>query len=116
MFSKFKTRFLLYLNDEKIVIEMDGAQHFEPIRIFGGTEGFNKTQEQDKRKNYLCNELGIHLLRIDYLLDPDEYIDAVLNFLFEIRCQFSENEENKPIRRIERFIGEIYEKRVRLQN
>ncbi len=47
-------------------IEYDGEQHFRPVSIFGGQEGFNRTREADITKNRYCYQNNIPLLRISY--------------------------------------------------
>lgn len=60
--------FMVYDKDCKIIlgIEYDGLQHFEPRDLFGGEEGFKKTQERDELKNQWFKENNIPLLRIPY--------------------------------------------------
>ncbi len=58
--------FDFYLPGYNTCIEYDGRQHFEPVKIFGGENGFLKTQERDKIKNEFCKERRINLLRIPY--------------------------------------------------
>ena len=56
-----------YLPDLNIAIEYDGAQHFQPVRKWGGMDGLNKTISRDYEKDIICNESGIELIRIAYL-------------------------------------------------
>ena len=51
-----------YLPNHNIAIECQGAQHFEPIEIFGGENEFNKQIERDNRKATLCLEHGVKLI------------------------------------------------------
>lgn len=53
-------------NNQKVGIEYQGQQHFEPVGYFGGVEAFNKTIERDKRKKLLCDENGITLIYFDH--------------------------------------------------
>ena len=55
-----------FLPDYNLVIEFDGIQHFEPIEIFGGQEGFTKRQQKDNEKNIYCENNNIDILRIPY--------------------------------------------------
>lgn len=64
----------IYFPKNNIGIEYQGKQHFEPIEIFGGEEGYKKTVERDKRKAKLCKNFGCKLI---YVL-PDYDIDKVL--------------------------------------
>jgi hypothetical protein len=53
-------------NGQKVGIEYQGQQHYEPVGYFGGEESFKQTQERDKRKKQLCDENGITLIYFDY--------------------------------------------------
>lgn len=53
-------------NSLKLICEFDGVQHFEPVDIFGGEEGFEKTKIRDKIKNDFCKDNEILLVRIPY--------------------------------------------------
>jgi len=57
-------KFDFYIPKYNMCIEYDGRQHFEPIDLFEGEEGFVKTQKRDVIKNKFCQENGIRLLRI----------------------------------------------------
>jgi hypothetical protein len=50
----------------KCLIEFDGIQHFEPLEVFGGQEGFEYRQICDQIKNEYCIDNNIPLLRIKY--------------------------------------------------
>lgn len=58
--------FDFYLPTNNILIEFDGQQHFEPVKIFGGIKKFKETQKRDKIKNKFAEENNIKLLRIPY--------------------------------------------------
>ena len=49
-----------------IGIEYQGLQHFQPVSIFGGEEGYLRVVERDKIKKQLCKENGVNLLYINY--------------------------------------------------
>lgn len=55
-----------YYPNLKLAFEYDGAQHFEPVEIWGGEETFVEIQRRDKEKNMLCKKQGITLIRIPY--------------------------------------------------
>lgn len=55
--------FCVNLEDEKILIEFDGEQHFKPK--FGDYE-FQRTVNNDKIKDSFCKEKDIRLVRIPY--------------------------------------------------
>ncbi len=56
----------LRINGQLMFIEYDGEQHFEPVSIYGGEEGFKRTREADAIKNEYCRNNNIPLLRIPY--------------------------------------------------
>ena len=51
-----------FLPDYGVAIECQGIQHFEPIEIFGGEDGFERTKLRDEAKKMLCEEHGIKVL------------------------------------------------------
>ena len=63
--------FDFYLKDFDCLIEIDGLQHFEPVRFGGYNESpakrFELQQKHDKIKNDYCNKKNIPLLRISYI-------------------------------------------------
>jgi hypothetical protein len=56
----------IFLPRLKMAIEYQGRQHYEPVRYFGGEEGFQRNQERDKRKAELCAQNGVALLYFRY--------------------------------------------------
>lgn len=66
--------FDFYIED-KLLIEFDGEQHFKPVKVFGGEDGFDKRKKNDTIKNKYCLDNKIPLLRIPYWeKDNIEYI------------------------------------------
>ena len=57
---------------KNIMIEVDGEQHFKPIKYFGGSEGFRELKKRDFLKNRYCFENNIKLIRIPYF-DIDNF-------------------------------------------
>lgn len=53
-----------YLPNCNIAIECQGIQHFEPIKFFGGNEGFKNTVQRDFNKKILCENNKIKLIYI----------------------------------------------------
>jgi predicted Zn-ribbon and HTH transcriptional regulator len=58
--------FKIETDDDFILLEYDGIQHYQPIDYFGGIERFKKQKENDEIKNIFCNENNIKLIRIPY--------------------------------------------------
>lgn len=75
-----------YLPEYEFVIEVQGNQHFFPIKRFGGYDEFVKIQKRDKKKHDLLHDNGIDVIYVlskryrKYLKENEMYID---NFLFE---------------------------------
>ena len=59
----------IYLPAHKVAIEYQGEQHFRPLDIFGGVEGFEATVQRDKIKRRLCALAGV---RLEYIRFDDE--------------------------------------------
>ena len=55
-----------YLEKYNLLIEFQGAQHYEPVDIFGGEERFKIQQEHDRRKRQYAKNNNISLLEIPY--------------------------------------------------
>lgn len=64
-----------FCNTLKLVVEFDGYQHFTSSKQI-----FN-----DNRKNQLCKELGISLVRIPYFV---QLSTDTINFLFRFNCSY----------------------------
>ena len=56
--------FVIKNNNNTIIIEIDGEQHYEINEYFGGEEGFESTQYRDNIKNEFCKNNGYKLYRI----------------------------------------------------
>lgn len=59
--------FCIEINGEKMLLEFDGLEHFQPIDYFGGEEKFNIRKRNDSIKNEYCKNNNIKLIRISYL-------------------------------------------------
>jgi hypothetical protein len=53
-------------NELKAIIEYDGKQHYEEVKIWGGKERLIMQQEVDEFKNEYCVKNSIQLIRIKY--------------------------------------------------
>ena len=49
-----------------LAIEYQGQQHYEPVTLFGGDEGFRSTQARDVKKRALLAANGVQLLEWPY--------------------------------------------------
>ena len=72
--------FDFYLKDYNTCIEFDGAQHFIPVKFWGGIEGLLQSKERDKIKNEYCKKNKINLIRIKYT----DNIEDILESFFKI--------------------------------
>lgn len=71
-----------YNEELKLAFEYDGEQHYQPVDLWGGEESLKKQQERDKKKNILCKENDINLIRISYdIEDKEEFIKEAISFL-----------------------------------
>ncbi len=56
----------IYIPRLNLAIEYQGKQHYEPVGIFGGEEGFLATRARDERKRFLLKDRGVELLEWRY--------------------------------------------------
>jgi hypothetical protein len=56
----------IYVPELELAIEYQGQQHYEPIALFGGQEGFDLTRARDEKKRILLQRHGIRLLEWRY--------------------------------------------------
>ena len=55
-----------FLPKHNIAIEFNGAQHYKPIKLFGGEEKFIQQQERDMTLRLYCEQNKIKLIEIPY--------------------------------------------------
>lgn len=77
----YKLPFDFYLPDYNSCIEFDGKQHFEPVNLFGGDNGFKRRQKLDEIKNLYCKKNKINLIRIPYNIQKDSLTNYILSRL-----------------------------------
>lgn len=53
-----------FLPEQKVLIEYQGIQHYEPVEYFGGEEKFIQQVDRDNRKKKFAEEEGYYLLEI----------------------------------------------------
>ncbi len=58
--------FKINVKGKNMLIEFDGIQHFQPVKMFGGEKQFLLNKKRDKIKNEFCKKHKINLLRISY--------------------------------------------------
>lgn len=68
----------LYIPSINVGIEYQGKQHFEPVIVFGGINGYEKTVILDNIKYKKCKENNIKLIYFSYEKNiPDSYLDKI---------------------------------------
>lgn len=73
---------LYYREDNKLLIEVDGEQHFRSDSIWA--DRFKAIQKNDRRKNYYCQKNNIPLLRLrtEHIDKKDEaYKGMIMDFI-----------------------------------
>lgn len=66
-----------YIPSKSLIIEYNGAQHYKPIKLFGGERKFRKQQDRDKTLELVCEKVGYKLLVIPYTKYKE--IDSILS-------------------------------------
>lgn len=69
---KNSLEFDFYLPEKNICIEYQGIQHYRPVKIFGGLDAFEEIKIKDSIKAKYCEDKGIILIPISYILSSDE--------------------------------------------
>lgn len=62
----------IFVHDINLAIEYQGEQHYKPVEIFGGEQGFKNTQKRDKEKLQLCKQHNINLIYFNYQEELNE--------------------------------------------
>ena len=87
-YSKKNLRPDFLFEKDKIMIEYDGRQHFEPVK-FGNIsqeraeENFKQQQDKDELKNQFCKDNNYKMVRISYK-DFDKVLTILMKELNEI--------------------------------
>lgn len=56
----------IFIPSLKLGFEYQGQQHFKNVQHWGGELGLEKRIENDKKKKYICNIIGYHLIEVFY--------------------------------------------------
>lgn len=88
-YKQYKRLFFdFYLPAQKAFIEVDGEQHFRPVK-FGGmsleqaTKNFILQKERDEAKKQFCLENNYKLIRIDYTQISDKSYEKIIRSIFD---------------------------------
>ncbi len=65
----------IFIPELSLAIEYMGLQHYEPVDIFGGEEGFKRCFERDKKKAEICSLAKINLF---YIRHDEEISERVV--------------------------------------
>lgn len=57
--------FCINVDNQDVLVECQGLQHYQPIDYFGGREAYERQVEHDKRKREYAKAHGIPLIEID---------------------------------------------------
>ena len=67
-----------YLPKQKVFIEYNGRQHYEPVEYFGGQAQFDRQQKRDQWERDYCIKHGIRLIEIPYYENVESYLNRTL--------------------------------------
>ena len=84
----------IYIEDYRLAIEYQGAQHYTPIEFFGGEEALRLTEARDRRKRHLCEINGIELVYVEENYAKQNLIDLINRRILEFQRNRTENSEN----------------------
>ena len=71
--------FDFYLSDLNICIEYQGKQHYKPVDLFGGEEGFEYRKKNDNIKKEYCRLNNIKLIEVPYTYNTANAVEEYLN-------------------------------------
>lgn len=74
--------FDFYLVDYNAVIEYQGIQHYRPVEIFNGDDGFRIVQMHDSMKRAYCESQNIRLIEVPYTLSPKDVRNKLINTIY----------------------------------
>ncbi len=63
--SGFPLLYDFYIPSKNLLIEVNGIQHYSPVKSFGGVKKFNIQNEHDRRKRLYAQNNGFRLLEIN---------------------------------------------------
>ncbi len=61
-----RMRLDIFLPELNLAIEHQGEQHYRPIALFGGDDGYARVVERDALKRRLCQENGVELIDVRF--------------------------------------------------
>lgn len=67
-----------YLPQYNIAIEVQGEQHFRPVKRFGGNDFYLLQKDRDTSKEILCRKNGVKLF---YITKRNYNLEEILNYI-----------------------------------
>lgn len=80
--TKLRYDFCVYVDDQIVLLELNGIQHYKPIEYFGGIDQFKRQQRYDELKVAYAKQHGIKLCVIDCSSSNIEFLTKSLNKIF----------------------------------
>ena len=102
-------RFDFFVPHLNLLIEFDGAQHFGPVAIFKGEEGFQDLIIRDSIKEQYCLQNGIQLLRVCRVEWVKEDLESLfgMNRKLVMMTDVSDKKSKIPVEKL-MFVREPY--------
>lgn len=79
---KLRYDFCVYINDQIVLLELNGIQHYKPIEYFGGITQFKKQQRYDELKVIYAKQHGIKLYVINCSSSNTKFLIESLSKIF----------------------------------
>lgn len=76
-------RYDFYLPDYHIFIEFHGHQHYRPVELFGGENGFIDTKKRDKEKEFIVRSINGKLITLSYLNLHENSVEKYLVYFLK---------------------------------
>lgn len=67
----------IFLPEDRVAVEYQGAQHDRPVEFFGGVKAFEENVGRDRRKRHLCEQNGVCLIYVREGYALEEVIEAI---------------------------------------
>lgn len=81
----FQYRFDFYIPKYKMLIEHHGHQHFKPVELFGGMQGYLERVKNDEIKRDIARQHGYYLVETDFRLMEKNGIEIALEMALSFR-------------------------------
>lgn len=103
------------VNDNVLLIEYDGIQHYEIVDFFGGIDKFIERANNDKKKNQFAKKYKIHLIRVPYWIKTQKKINEFIEKKFRNTTRKELDDHNEKREKDQQLkIDEYYKKEKEL--